>query len=71
MALATLHTTLYPHSIPIEVLRQRYLWGVPCESVRFTSIKLELISQIPQQNDAAAKMEHPEKVLSISFITDN
>jgi hypothetical protein len=26
---------------------------------------------MPQQNDAAAKIEHPEKVLSVSFVADN
>jgi len=31
---------------------------------------LVLDSTIPQQNYAAAEIEHPEKVLSVSFVTD-
>jgi hypothetical protein len=31
---------------------------------------LQAISYIPQQNYAAAEIEHPEKVLSVSFVTD-
>jgi len=33
--------------------------------------RLQGISQIPQQDYTAAKIKHPKKVLSISFITDN
>ena len=33
--------------------------------------RLEPISQIPQQDYATAEMEHPEKVLSVSFVPDN
>ena len=30
--------------------------------------RLEAISQMPQQNNAATKVEHPEKILCISFV---
>ena len=35
------------------------------------NFRLQGISQIPQQDYTAAKIKHPKKVLSISFITDN
>jgi hypothetical protein len=31
----------------------------------------EPISQMPQEDNAAAEMEHPEKVLSVTFVPDN
>ena len=31
---------------------------------------LERISQMPQWDNAAAEMEHPKKVLSVSFVSD-
>ena len=33
--------------------------------------RLQAISYMPQQNYAAAKVEHSEKVLSVSFVADN
>jgi hypothetical protein len=36
-----------------------------------TTTGLQAISYMPQQNYAAAKVEHSEKVLSVSFVADN
>src|SRR5580704_6229913 len=47
--------------------RHRYHCGyrLACGTVQ---IWLEAISQMPQPNNAATKVEHPEKILCISFV---
>jgi len=39
--------------------------------MRWLVESLERISQIPQKNDAAAEIKHPEKVLGVPFISDH
>jgi hypothetical protein len=40
-------------------------------NLRRLAKSLQAISYMPQQNYAAAKVEHSEKVLSVSFVADN
>ena len=51
----------------VEKLAYVYLLRVPAVSFFI----LRAISYMPQQNYAATKVEHSEKVLSVSFVADN
>jgi len=55
---------------PESLLRRRRR-ARPVVPEQTSLFSLQAISYMPQQNYAAAEIEHPEKVLSVSFVTDD